>query len=427
MSDLLCFLVCDWTLPTSHHIAVSLLFSSRREDKASSSTNKSYTRDECVSMDATSIHDQEGLQDHTAIECENESQSSVVEEISIADFAKSIVFRQNTYVQLGNDSIVPTRESNILQKRRQNVRDPDPRPAWGCEWCGLTKYAKRSSDYEQILCPICWSLQKQCRWEMKHYSTSKFFMGPSKKSCRGVKDFLFNSTDIVCKALKSMSHANISVLQGKYTQANKSDKKPHFVKRSISSNLDKKTSGISKSESRLSKSRSGISDFSTKSEVLEGVEGETGGRTVEVPMSIELPAISQLLEEKRGLSGVLQADVLQVYNLHFGTNANIACRILMCLGKGCVVQKSCDLGLWPCYYFYYVSHLCPCLFLQATISFSLIGDSFPTFYRRSANTFTPIRYLSDSFCWSLSCEKNSGRWKRRNQFWGNHSPILCKL
>jgi hypothetical protein len=50
--------------------------------------------------------------------------------------------------------------------------------------------------------------------------------------------------------------------------------------------------------------------------------------------NIELPTIAQLLVEEYGLMGVLRADVHQVFNYHFGTNASIAAKILLCLGKG---------------------------------------------------------------------------------------------
>jgi len=51
-------------------------------------------------------------------------------------------------------------------------------------------------------------------------------------------------------------------------------------------------------------------------------------------MPIALPTVSELLVERKGLCGVLEADVFQIYNLNFGTNANIAARILMALCKG---------------------------------------------------------------------------------------------
>ncbi len=56
--------------------------------------------------------------------------------------------------------------------------------------------------------------------------------------------------------------------------------------------------------------------------------------TIEKPKIIELPNIFQLLREEEGLSGVLRKDIFQVFNLNFGTNANIAAKILLSLCKG---------------------------------------------------------------------------------------------
>jgi len=102
--------------------------------------------------------------------------------------------------------------------------------------------------------------------------------------------------------------------------------------------VTKRSSGISSSESppvfknlSRSKSKSGLSEFASKS---EDDRNEGVGRTFQVPMPIALPTVSELLEEKKGLCGVLKADVFQIYNLNFGTNANIAARVLMTMCKG---------------------------------------------------------------------------------------------
>jgi hypothetical protein len=53
---------------------------------------------------------------------------------------------------------------------------------------------------------------------------------------------------------------------------------------------------------------------------------------VKSPNQLSLPTISQLMETS--LSEILTADVFRVYNTHFGTNSNIAARILLELGEG---------------------------------------------------------------------------------------------
>ena len=53
---------------------------------------------------------------------------------------------------------------------------------------------------------------------------------------------------------------------------------------------------------------------------------------VKSPHQLSLPTISQLLDTS--LSEILTADVFRVYNTHFGTNSNIAARILLELGEG---------------------------------------------------------------------------------------------
>jgi len=213
-----------------------------------------------------------------------------------------------------------------MSKRQELVPLPDPRPAWGCEWCGV---AKSVGSKRRKLCPICRLLQEH-GWSEKTYSTSQHFISPNQRSLRGVKEFLCGTADIVCKALKKMPREDLSALQAKYDFTPPTAKKSPVTKKS-SSTVTKRSSGISRSESRLSKSKSGVSDVSSKS---EEEQNEGVGMTMEVPMTIELPTVSQLLEEKKGLSGVLEADVFQVYNSYFGTNANIAARILMSLGKG---------------------------------------------------------------------------------------------
>jgi hypothetical protein len=60
------------------------------------------------------------------------------------------------------------------------------------------------------------------------------------------------------------------------------------------------------------------------------------------PFRIDLPSIVTLLEQEKGLMGVLQADVFHVFNTHFGSNQTIACKILLCLGSGLVLMIMVD-------------------------------------------------------------------------------------
>lgn len=158
-------------------------------------------------------------------------------------------------------------------------------------------------------CPICKGFEDN-GWALKFYTANKQYIDPSNQRLVGVKQFLCGTTDMVCKALKTLSRAERSVLKAKYKFAPRAEVKEVPVK---------------KSSSNTSRTRQ------REIETSEPVRST-------IPKTIELPTIAQLLKEKKGLSGVLEADVFQVFNSHFGTNSNIAARILLCLGR--YVQNS---------------------------------------------------------------------------------------
>ena len=72
---------------------------------------------------------------------------------------------------------------------------------------------------------------------------------------------------------------------------------------------------------------------STPSEKREESNANESVQSRKKPVSIELPTLTQLLEQEHGLMGVLQEDKFEVFHTHFGSNQTIACKILICLGN----------------------------------------------------------------------------------------------
>jgi len=93
--------------------------------------------------------------------------------------------------------------------------------------------------------------------------------------------------------------------------------------------LPKRPSSTGKSEPRPSRSGNGVCSVSLE----EKAQNKTAGRAIE-PETIRLPTVSKLLEIEKGLCGVLEADVFNVYNSEYGTNSNIAAKIMVSLGQG---------------------------------------------------------------------------------------------
>lgn len=189
----------------------------------------------------------------------------------------------------------------LFQISRRNVytSHPDPRPIGSCSWCGIDK------DFDK-LCPICDSL-KEHGWSS--YSTSdQLFKDHNNERHRCVKNFLLASTDYVVKAMNAMPEKDRLRLICQYESFNEgsddSPPAPPQKRERLAETNDSRTSTPKRSK-------------------------ET---------TIELPSISQLLMQDNGLEGVLKADLHSIYNLHFGSNANIAAKILTTLGKGDIPQ-----------------------------------------------------------------------------------------
>mmetsp|Transcript_9701 Transcript_9701/g.14700 ORF Transcript_9701/g.14700 Transcript_9701/m.14700 type:complete len:655 (-) Transcript_9701:1145-3109(-) len=191
--------------------------------------------------------------------------------------------------------LVHQRQSGVSRRRLLYISHPDPRPIASCSWCGV------DPDVEK-LCPVCDAL-KEHGWSSYH-TTDQMFRDHNKEKYRCVKNFLLASTDYVVKAMNVMSEEDRLRLIGKYENFNEHTDTPTTPQKRQRNN-----------------------------------HTETNDSEIVIPkrpkeITIELPSISQLLTQDNGLEGVLKADLHSIYNLHFGTEANIAAKILTTLGKG---------------------------------------------------------------------------------------------
>lgn len=195
-----------------------------------------------------------------------------------------------------SDPFLTGRDLCQISRRKVFISHPDPRPITSCSWCGVDK------DMEK-LCPICDSL-KEHGWSS--YSTSdQLFKDHNNERHRCVKNFLLASTDYIVKAMNTMPEKDRLRLIGQYESFNEgSDDSPPAPPQKRQRN-NAETNDPQTFTSKRSKQT-----------------------------TIELPSISQLLTQDNGLEGVLKADLHSIYNLHFGSNANIAAKILTTLGKG---------------------------------------------------------------------------------------------
>ena len=257
---------------------------------------------------------------------------------------------------VGKDFVITGNYLHILAKRKKFVRGLDPRPSFGCSWCGVTAKSgdETPNDWAGGLCPICESF-KDFGYTMKLYTTSretKLFSTLTNAKLRGVKEYLTATTNLVAEALKLLSAPDCASLRANYkhqghdseceeeteeadivnkriSRADRSalQAKNNFTitgahnkrkpKKKSSITATKKSAGFTtkRSQSRLSKDTGGVSN-----DVVRPI------------IQLSLPTIPQLLETN--LSDVLKADVFCVYNSHFGTNSNIAAKILLSLSRG---------------------------------------------------------------------------------------------
>lgn len=185
-----------------------------------------------------------------------------------------------------------------ISRRQVYISHPDPRPIASCSWCGVDE------DMEK-LCPICDSL-KEHGWSS--YSTSdQLFKDHNNERYRCVKNFLLASTDYIAKAMNAMPEKDRLRLIGQYESFNEGS--------------DDSPPAPPQKRQRYNSETNDSQPFTPK-------------RSKQSTNTIELPSISQLLTQDNGLEGVLKADLHSIYNLHFGSNANIAAKILTTLGKG---------------------------------------------------------------------------------------------
>jgi len=146
-------------------------------------------------------------------------------------------------------------------------------------------------------------------WTSYFSTCDQYFLDHNNERMRCVKNFLLASTAYVVRAMNAMTKKDRLRLLKQFESANQQ----HY------------TSASQMKGQRIDTENSARTDFdASESHKPQNLK----------QITIELPSISQLLLQKNGLDGVLKADVHSVYKLHFGSNANIAAKILMTLGKG---------------------------------------------------------------------------------------------
>lgn len=160
-------------------------------------------------------------------------------------------------------------------------------------------------EYTLIGGDICSYCKLLSGWICKEYQTARRLRFKGKESTPN--QFLKVSTATVCERMKGMSPAEIEALKPLYEP-----KKSSITETPKKKETDRK-SPLTKSISSTKKEQTPLRKKIT---------------------SIVLPTITQLLEQEKGLMGVLQDDIFQVFNDHFGSNQTIACKILLCLGSG---------------------------------------------------------------------------------------------
>ena len=232
----------------------------------------------------------------------------------------------------------------VFVERKASVCGLDPRPSFGCGWCGVITQ-------QDELCLICESL-KEFGCSMKQYSTSVTFCCPTTKVMKGVKEYLSRSTDVVAEAVKLLSASDCALLREKYQQSDEiistftyssctqshrsgSQGKKKIAPREAPNKSDKKRKPTGKTSITATKKSSGVTPSRSRSKLSHVTkEGDARFKNgVASPIiQVSLPTIPQLLDIN--LSEVLKADVFCVYNYHFGTNSNIAAKILLVLSEG---------------------------------------------------------------------------------------------
>lgn len=164
---------------------------------------------------------------------------------------------------------------------------------------------KFENEYTLTCGDICSYCKLLPGWSCHVYPTAKHFKLKGQSGVLTPRQFLKMSTTTVCEQIASMTVKEVEALRPLYrpVEVNKSP-----VKKTVE--LIPSTTNVS-------------SAFSMKEEPPQKKNA-----------IIELPTITQLIEQENGLMGVLQDDIFQIYNTHFGSNQTVACKILLCLGSG---------------------------------------------------------------------------------------------
>ena len=265
-----------------------------------------------------------------------------------ADAVKSKLARRFERV-VGKDVVITGQYLHILAARKKFVRGLDPRPSFGCSWCGVTSKSgdETLNDWAGGVCPICESF-KDFGYTSKAYTTARATRSFSTltTTLRGVKEYLTVTTDLVAEAMQLLSALDCASLRAKYKRQGY-DSECEYISRRMSvadrsalqakndftiTGAHKKTHNEKKKSSiSATKKSTGFTPNISRSRLSKGVCGVSND-AVRPIIQLSLPTIPQLMESN--LSDVLKADVFCVYNSHFGTNSNIAAKILLSLSTG---------------------------------------------------------------------------------------------
>ena len=250
--------------------------------------------------------------------------------MSISSLASSLSNRKQMPKAI---TITGIRLGNVTM-RKQQVSHPDCRPCAACSWCGCGKNEKDNS----TICPVCTALSEN-GWSSYRNTSDQMFMSHNGEAVRNVKNFILASTAFVAKAMNAMSEKDRLYLINQY------EKDPGEA--SVVANSKTTTSSTTKTQHPQKKRAKSVANVAQSKETKTKISSETNKRRKKKESIaerspsrkmkysvIELPTISKLLTQDRGLEGVLKADVHSVYNIYFGADANIAAKILTTLAKG---------------------------------------------------------------------------------------------
>ncbi|KAL9185251.1 hypothetical protein ACHAXT_003028 [Thalassiosira profunda] len=271
-----------------------------------------------------------------------------------------VVQNDTPFYSLEQNPSLTGRDVSVLRKTKLQVQPPDPRPVFGCTWCGPLQKGNAG----ETLCPLCLPLKKKGWIRIVDVAADKkIYVNDLQKKMPSVRAFLTESTKLVGERLDGMAREEQEALLGKMhaVEVKSAEARPlpptkrsrpersrtsqsRTAKESLGETVAEGSSprkrpppSPAKNEPRRSAAKSRLpikkGSSSDKSRKRKATPNARAARPVEKPTTIELPSIAQLLVMKGGLNELLQADVFQVYNTFHGTNATIAAKILMCLGK----------------------------------------------------------------------------------------------